>query len=194
MLVDPVFASWVRTGEPQPPGSPTGATEAERFAAYERIVMRRTNGVVAGGGRLNGPWPRALGTPPWGALRELEYGASRLGTQYTVDVLRGQDEYALVDSFDHLVDVVGDGEPGLLYIGNALLPRHVVLILPGDGDRMLDVYDPGTGRVDHLRRDTVVQHRLRLSGWDVPWLAVRPTGLRQVKDRAYVPAPGTAPA
>lgn len=194
MLVDPVFASWVRTGEPHPPGSPSGATQAERFAAYERVVMRRTNGLVSGGGRPNLPWPRALGTPPWGAKHELEYGAARLGTEYTVDTLRGDDEERLVAAFDTLLEVVADGEPGLLYIGNALLPRHVVLVLPGDGDRMLDVYDPGTGRVDHLRRDTVVQRRLRLSGWDVPWLAVRPTGLRRVEDRSPARSPRPMPA
>ncbi|MGG5260887.1 hypothetical protein [Phycicoccus avicenniae] len=194
MLVDPVFASWVRTGEPHPPGSPAGDTEAERFAAYERVVMRRTNGLFAGARRLNGPWPRALGTPPWGAKHELEFGASRLGTRYTVDVLRGADEYGLVERFDTLVRVVAEGEPALLYVGNAVLPRHVVLVLPGDGDRMLDVYDPGTGRVDHLRRDTVVQHRLGLSGWDVPWVAVRPTGLRRVEARQTAPSLGPMPA
>ncbi len=194
MLVDPVFAGWVRTGRPELPGSPSGGTEAERFAAYERVVMRRTNGLFAGGRRLNAPWPRALGTPPWGARRELEFGAARLGTTYTVEVVRGADEYGLVEAFDTLVQVVAEGEPALLYIGNAVLPRHVVLVLPGDGDRTLDVYDPATGRVDHLRRDTVVQHRLRLSGWDVPWIAVRPTGLRRVEARQAAPNLGTAPA
>lgn len=194
MLVDPVFASWVSTGEPHPPGSPSGATEAERFAAYERVVMRRTNGIVGAGGVPSLPWPRALGTPPWGAKHELEFGASRRGTEYALDVLRGHDEYALVTAFDRLLDVVADGEPALLYIGNRLLPRHVVLILPGDGDRMLDVYDPATGRVGHLRRDTVVQHRIGLSGWDVPWLAVRPSGLRRVEQREPAHSPRPAPA
>lgn len=194
MLVDPVFASWVRTGEPHPPGSPSGATEAERFAAYERVVMRRTNGVVGAGRVLSLPWPRALGTPPWGAKHELEFGASRRGTEYVLDVVRAHDEYALVAAFDRLVDVVADGEPALLYIGNRLLPRHVVLVLPGDGDRMLDVYDPATGRVGHLRRDTVVHHRLGLSGWNVPWLAVRPSGLRRVEQREPAHSPRPAPA
>lgn len=194
MLVDPVFASWVRTGDPHPPGSPAGATQAERFAAYERVVMRRTNGVLSGGRRPNLPWPRALGTPPWGALRELEFGAARLGTRYTLDLLRGADEYGLVERFETLQQVVADGEPALLYIGNAVLPRHIVLVLPGDGDRMLDVYDPGTGRVGHLRRDEVVQHRMRLSGWDVPWVAVRPTGLRRVEARQGAPSLGPMPA
>jgi len=194
MLVDPQFASWVRTGQPNPPGSPAGSTEAERFAAYERVVMRRTNSLFAGGRRPVLPWPRRLGTPPWGALRELEYGASRIGTLYTLDLLRSGGEDALVASFDTLVDVVAEGEPALLYVGNALSPRHVVLVLPGDGDRMLDVYDPADGRVDHLRRDTMVERRLGLSGWDVPWVAVRPTGLRTVRSKAYAVDLGAAPA
>lgn len=181
MLVDPVFASWVRTGTPHPPGSPSGDTEAERFAAYERVVMRRTNGVLAGHHRLNVPWPRALGTPPWGAKRELEYGAATAGTLYDVGTVRHLSAAGLHRAFERLVEVVAEGEPGLLYVGSAHLPRHVVLVLPGDGDRVLDVYDPGTGRVDHLRRDTVVQHRLALSGWDVPWFVVQPTGHRRVR-------------
>lgn len=194
MLVDPVFASWVRTGRPHPPGAPAGETADERFAAYERLVMRRTNGLLAGGRRLNGPWPRRLGTPPWGAKHELEFGAARRGTRYTVDLWRHESASGLVEDFDTLVDVVAEGEPGLLYIGNAVAPRHVVLVLPGDGDRNLDVYDPGSGRVDHLRRDAVVERRVRLSGWDVPWMAVRPTGLRTVRDLSYVPSAGPAPA
>ncbi len=194
MLVDPVFASWVRTGDPHPPGAPAGETAEERFAAYERVVMGRTNGLLAGGHRLNAPWPRALGTPPWGAKHELEFGASRRGTSYTVDLWRHESPGGLVEDFDTLVDVVAEGEPGLLYIGNGLAPRHVVLVLPGDGDRNLDVYDPGSGRVDHLRRDAVVERRMRLSGWDVPWMAVRPAGLRRVEERRLAVDLGPAPA
>ena len=185
MLVDPQFASWIRTGRPHLPGSPSGATQAQRFAAYERIVMGRTNSLFGGTRIPSPPWPRRLGTPPWGARRELELGAARRGTRYDIEVLRSDAETALTTSFDRLVDVVADGEPGLLYVGNATLPRHVVLILPGDGDRMLDVYDPGTGLVDHLRRDAMVGHRLGLSGWDVPWIAVQPSGLRSVRTPAY---------
>ena len=194
MHVDPQFASWVRTGVPSPPGSPEGSTPGERFAAYERIVMQRTNSLLPGGRRLNVPWPRRFGTPPWGARRELEYGAARRGTLYTVDALRTDSRGDLIGSFDTLVDVVAEGEPAVLYVGSAAMPRHVVLVLPGDGDRMLDVYDPGTGRVSHLRRDAVVEGRLGLSGWDVPWIAVRPNGLRSVRQASYVVAPGAAPA
>lgn len=192
MLVDPAFASWIRTGRPHLPGAPTGDTEGERFAAYERVVQRRTNGLFPAGLHLNVPWPRALGTPPWGAKRELEFGAARRGTDYTVEVLRPDDADALRQSFDRLVDVVAEGEPGLLYVGASTLPRHVVLILPGDGDRMLDVYDPGTGRVDHFRRDAMVERRLGLSGWDVAWFSVQPMGYGRRSVR--VPAPDFDPA
>ena len=194
MLVNPQFAQWIVTGEGARGDAPEGATEGERFAAYERVVMKRTNGLYAGGHRLNLPWPRRMGTPPWGAKKELEFGAARRSTTYEVEILRSAQRAGRRAAHQRLVEVVGDGEPALLYVGNALSPRHVVLVLPGDGDRQLDVYDPASGRDDHLRRDTVVQRRLGLSGWDVPWVAVRPTGLRTVRSRAYAPAPGAAPA
>ena len=171
-----------------------GATQAERFAAYEAIVQRRTNGLWGAGQRLNLPWPRGLGTPPWGARRELEYGAARQGTRYALELLRPDSREDLVASYEALVDVVADGEPGLLYVGNEILPRHVVLVLPGDGDRTLDVYDPFSGRVTHLRRDDFVDHRLGLSGWDVPWLTVQPTGLRRARVGRYAMDLDPAPA
>jgi hypothetical protein len=195
MHVDPQFASWVRTGLPDPPGSPEGSTPGERFAAYERIVMRRTNSLLPGDRRLNVPWPRRFGTPPWGARRELEYGAARRGTEYTLDVLRTDSRRELVTSFDTLVDVVAEGEPGLLYVGNTVAPRHVVLVLPGDGDRMLDVYDPGVGPGQLTCGVTSSSSaQLALSGWDVPWFAVRPTGSALGAHSAYAVAPGAAPA
>lgn len=194
MLVDPLFARWVRTGRPVLPGSPQGETQSERFAAYERVVMRRTNALFPAGARPNLPWPRALGTPPWGAKRELEYGAARLGTLYAVELLRPDAARELRRGYDRLVDVVAEGEPGLLYIGNAVLPRHVVLILPGDGDRTLDVYDPATGRVGHLRRDAFVGRSLALSGWNVPWIAVQPVGLRTAPVREFAEGLSPTPA
>ena len=103
-------------------------------------------------------------------------------------------EYLLSLDVADRVDVVADGEPGLLYVGNEILPRHVVLVLPGDGDRTLDVYDPFSGRVTHLRRDDFVDHRLGLSGWDVPWLTVQPTGLRRARVGRYAVDLDPAPA
>lgn len=194
MLVDPLFAAWVRTGEPALPGAPAGSTPEARFAAYEQVVMRRTNAPSLALGHPRPPWPRALGTPPWGAAHELEHGAARVGTRYALCPVRQDAPARLRARYDRLVDVVADGEPALLYLGNAWLPRHVVLVLPGDGDRVLDVYEPAGGRVEVLRRDDVVGRRLHLAGWDVPWLLVQPTGLRRVPVTAPVPSGSPAPA
>jgi len=181
MTLDAVFASWVRTGHPHPPGTPAGTSMEERFAAYERVVLHRTNGLRLSGGHLNAPWPHRLGTAPWGARRELERGASRVGTDYEIAVLRSGDGEALGTDFDRLVAVVTDGAPALLYVGDGRLPRHVTLVLPGAGSGSLAVYDPADGAVDHLRRDAFTERRLRLSGWDAPWFLVQPTGTTAVR-------------
>jgi hypothetical protein len=181
MLVNPRFARWIITGEGPHADAPPGDTEAERFAAYERVVMARTNRLWSGGGRLNIPWPRALGTPPWGAKKELEFGASRRGTEYEVGMLRTRSRRSLRSAHARLLEVVTDGEPALLYVGNRILPRHVVLVLPGDGDALLDVYDPATGSVTLLDADSFAERRLRLSGWDMPWMTVQPDGLGRVQ-------------
>lgn len=181
MLVNPVFARWITTGEGPRADAPPGATEQERFAAYERVVMRRTNRLFSGGGRLNVPWPRSLGTPPWGARKELEFGASKRGTDYELRVVRQLSRGALRDAHARLVEVVAEGEPALLYIGNGVLPRHVTLVLPGDGDRVLDVYDPATGEVTLLDVDRFARRELHIAGWDVPWITVQPNGTRKVQ-------------
>ncbi len=192
MLVNPQFARWITTGEGPRVDAPPGDTEAERFAAYERVVMDRTNRLYAGGRRLNVPWPRSLGTPPWGAKKELEFGASRRGTRYTVEVLRTDLAKRLRADHARLVEVVDDGEPALLYVGSAVLPRHVVLVLPGDGDGVLDVYDPTTGLVTLLDEESFGARRLRLSGWDVPWFAVQPDGTRRVQAFGFSTGMSTA--
>ena len=181
MLVNPAFARWITTGQGPRADAPEGATEKERFAAYERVVMRRTNRLFAGGGRLNVPWPRALGTPPWGARKELEFGASKRGTEYELEVVRHRTRAGLRKAHARLIEVVADGEPALLYIGNAVLPRHVTLVLPGDGDRLLDVYDPATGRVSLLDEERFADRALGIAGWDVPWITVQPDGTRRVQ-------------
>jgi hypothetical protein len=192
MLVNPAFARWISTGEGPRGDAPGGATEQERFAAYERVVMSRTNGLFGGGRRLNVPWPHALGTPPWGARGELEFGASRRGTHYEVRPLRGHGTSGLRTAHARLLDVVADGEPALLYIGSAFLPRHVTLVLPGDGDRRLDVYDPASGQVTLLDESRFARRQLRIAGWDVPWIAVQPDGVRRVQAFGFSTGMSTA--
>jgi hypothetical protein len=109
------------------------------------------------------------------------FGAWGRGTQYHQHVLRPLDRGRLRAAHSRLVDVVAEGEPALLYIGNGVLPRHVTLVLPGDGDRILDVYDPATGQVTLLDENRFAARKLGIAGWDVPWVAVQPTGARTVQ-------------
>jgi hypothetical protein len=192
MLVNPVFARWITTGEGPRGDAPAGATQGERFAAYESVVMARTNRVVGAGGRLNLPWPRALGTPPWGARKELEFGASRQGTTYELRTLRHRGRQGLRQAHERLVEVVADGAPALLYVGNGVLPRHVTLVLPGDGDRLLDLYDPATGQVTMLDEERFAARSLRVAGWDVAWVAVQPDGAERVQAFGFSTAMSSA--
>ncbi len=185
MLADPSFATWVRTGEGCRPEVAEATGEVERFAAWERLVHERTTALRPAGHGLSVPWPPQLGTPPWGAKRELEDGASAAGTVYHSQVLREETRARLRARHAHLLDVVVDGEPALLYVGSPVLPRHVVLLLRPPGARGVAVYDPGTGLVSELDPEAFASRRLRLSGWDVPWLAVQPSGSRRVRLPAY---------
>ena len=174
MLADPAFARWVVAGVGRDGGPPDGRGEQARFAEYERVVMGRTNALVGSGGRLQLPWPRALGTPPWGARRELETLAAAGGSPYQLRLVRFASAATLGATYRQLGHLVCDGRQALLYLGNALAPRHVTLVLPGDGDAVLDVYDPATGTVTALDEDRYVTRRLALAGWDVPWVLVHP--------------------
>ncbi|WP_076259068.1 hypothetical protein [Intrasporangium flavum] len=173
MLVNPAFAQWIRLGVPHDPAAPMDAgTETGRFAAYEQVVARRTGGWFGGGGRLQLPWPRALGTSPWGARNELRFGAGAPGARWHVAWFRLGSAERLGRAYDDLAAAVRPGRPGVLYIGSPTLPRHVVLALPPTGGDGLDVYEPSVGRVVGLSREAFVMRRLRLAGWDVPWAAV----------------------
>ncbi|WP_254666495.1 hypothetical protein [Humibacillus sp. DSM 29435] len=178
MLADPWFARWITLGlarEVDADAGPSAAVEvtaSERFACYEQVVVGRTNALFGGGGRLQLPWPRALGTPPWGARHELELGIGAPGERFAVRPLRVGSPRSLEREFANLCSRVEPGRPALLYVGNRWLPRHVVLVLPATGASELDVYEPSAGRVVALRREAFVNRSLALGGWDVPWAAV----------------------
>ena len=191
MLVNPEFARWIVGGIDPSGGPPDSRPERDRFAEHERAVMNRTNGFRAAGGQWNIPWPHALGTPPWGAKTELQYGAARPGAAYALRLVRLGSSDALRDAHRDLVRLVREGRPALLYIGNTWLPRHVTLVLPGHGhghgldadgldadglagDGRLDVYDPATGSVTELAADRFASRRLGIAGWNVPWIIVHP--------------------
>ena len=177
MLVSPEFARWIVSGLDPKGGPPDSRSEQDRFAEYERTVMNRTNGIRTAGGQWNIPWPHAVGTPPWGAMKELEYDAARPGAAYAMRWVRLGSSDALRDVHRDLVRLVREGLPALLYIGNAWLPRHVTLVLPGTGmvgDTGLDVYDPASGSVTELAQERFARRTLDIAGWNVPWITVQP--------------------
>ncbi|QQS00264.1 MAG: hypothetical protein IPK37_15460 [Austwickia sp.] len=195
MLRDPSYAGWVVNG---PDGDPR--TPNERFASLERRTMRRTNSSLAYPGRPQLPWPRALGTSPWGAAAELEANSADPGYDYRVVPVRGLGRAALGGAYDAIVARVRPGAPVLLYVGSAALPRHVCLLFAGAQDRTVLVYEPACGAVDLPSRDRFASAQLGLAGWDRPWFLVAPgappqiAGKERVRRLAPVPRanPGAA--
>ncbi|WP_435743592.1 hypothetical protein [Nocardioides sp. SYSU DS0663] len=118
--------------------------DAEVLATHRRVTrpwLRR---------RPQLPWPRFLGTPPWAVARELT-------------ALTGQRHRVRPASRSR---VASAPMPYALFVGDRLLPRHVLLVLGTDGG-LLSLYDPTTGgvRAGHGR-------------WARPWFVVSAAGPR----------------
>lgn len=153
MLLDEGYAEAVRRGG-----------QAGFRSAVLDLHRALTRPVLAG--RLQLPWPRAWGTPPWAVARELS-SLPPPQRHRTRLVLHRDAAYARV------VVAVGAARPVALYVGNRWLPRHVVLVV-GIRDDGLEVYDPAAGRVVAVPRTAFLAARLRLSGWDRAWFVVLP--------------------
>jgi hypothetical protein len=171
MCVDPVFAHWVTTGDRGGRAFPDGPDASARAGAYERLVHRRTTAFTGPDGRLHLPWPRALGTPPWGVCRELESVAGA-GTRYRTVVVRALAPQGRARILRALADHVAADRPGVLYVGSSSLPRHVgLLVSSGAG---MAVYDPGDGSVRDLDVTALATDRFKVGGWPVPWFVIGP--------------------
>lgn len=148
------------------------ATYRQRVAdpATFRVEVLAMHGRVTSSvdvaGRIQPPWPRDLGTPPWAVANQLS-GMS--GVPHSYELVRGRD---LDAAYDRLV---GLPRPAALFVGSGWLPRHVVLVLEGEPDEM-HVYEPARGRVVDLARSAFTGRRTGLGGWDEPWFAVSPRG------------------
>jgi hypothetical protein len=174
-LGDPSYAAWLETGavtgharDPRTPG--------RRFADEVLATHVRTNRWTDAAGRLRWPWPRSLGTTPWALAHELSAtgGTTPPGTGHRVRTVsprrRGE-------AYDAVARAVANGHAVPLYVGNRLLPRHVVLVVDvGVDDQSLTAYDPSSGRRVRLPREDFVRGELRVAGWSEPWFAVLPTG------------------
>lgn len=123
-----------------------------RFADEALRAHRRTNRV---GGR-SVPWPRALGTQPWALAAELPQRAR-------VSLVVNRDR-----AWSRLVRATS---PSPLYVGNRLLPRHVVLVI-GAGVEQARVFEPASGATVTVDRHAFLAGRLGLAGWDRPWFLV----------------------
>jgi hypothetical protein len=176
-LGDASYAVWLESGEvaerardPRTPG--------RRFADEVLATHVRTNRWVDASGRPRWAWPRGLGTTPWALAHELTAtgGTTAPGTSHRVRTVsprrRGE-------AYDAVARAVANGHAIPLYVGNRLLPRHVVLVVDVDIDvdePWLAAYDPSSGRRVRLPREAFVRGDLRVAGWSEPWFAVLPTG------------------
>ncbi len=189
LLLEPALARWVlaepetrahaaqaeSTGEPHVRRSSHSEILAQRFAELERRTMARTNGLAGAAGAMQLPWPRSLGTPPWGAMAELQDRGSLPGTRYEPLLLRLKSEPALAEAVRRLTVRVGPGRPALLYIGSPSLPRHVVLVFATNTRNQPLVYEPARGEIFALQEVGLSQPGLRLAGWSTPWLLIQPS-------------------
>ncbi|QZY29932.1 hypothetical protein [Nocardioides coralli] len=146
------------------PGYEEQVDSQTRFSAEVLAMHRRVTSPSDVAGRMQLPWPRMFGTPPWAVERQL---AASWDRPYATQLVRGTDRAA---TFARLA---GAAAPAGLYVGSGWLPRHVVLVLDGD-DEALRVYEPAGGRVERVDRDRFTAGELSLGGWDVAWFVIVP--------------------
>lgn len=182
MLGDLELARWVRTGDPGGRAFPDRpgqqADPPARLGAYAALVHRRTTALVGPDGHLQAPWPRALGTPPWGVCRELESLGAPPGTRYGTVVVRRASPLRLGRLIDTMAARIGPRCPGVLYVGSRWLPRHIALVVPSSSGSGVAVYDPGGGTVRQLDSWLVGElagGRAELGGWGFAWLLCLPS-------------------
>lgn len=171
MLVDHAYGEFVATGHHPGTGYAVPGSVADRFGHEVLAMHRRVTGLVDVTGRLQPPWPRALGTPPWALSRQLSgTGSARLPrVRHTTHPVCSDG----AATYDRIAAATIARRPVPLYVGNRWAPRHVVLALGEVGGR-LRVYEPAQGRLVDVDRVSFDRARLGLAGWDRPWFAVLP--------------------
>lgn len=132
-------------------------------------------------GRLQLPWPRWWGTPPWSLARHLTVTGGR---RHVVVGARAARTRAI-----RTVDAaLAAGLPVPMYVGSRALPRHVLLVVPEEEARpgpreTWTVYDPASGRLRSLPVAEWQRGRLG-TGWPTPWCVVAPAGVTPRRRRA----------
>ena len=149
-LVHPRYAAQVR--------------DQATFAHEASTLHRRITSLADTAGGWQVPWPRAIGTPPWAVARELRL---LTGVRYVVRPVRLRRRV-----WPHLQQVTA-GRPAAVFVGDRVLPRHVVLVT-GVADGRARTYEPASGLVVHVGRDRWERGDLGLAGWDRPWFVISP--------------------
>lgn len=151
------------------------------FTVEVLATHRRLSGRHALAGQLQLPWPRALGTSPWGLANELSAGT---GIPHRVRIVWPHRRRQAVVRVRRLL---ASGAHVPLYIGNSQLPRHVVLLTgttAGTAARRsrdsehLEGYDPSMGGPVQISTDAFVAGTLAVAGWSTPWFTIEPTTRR----------------
>lgn len=163
--VDEGYAELLVRGRHPGTGLAMSGSPAERFHDETLSMHRRVTGLADVAGRLQPPWPRALGTPPWSVARQL----SSRATPYVVRQAVLRRAHVL----DALLPALDRGRPVALYVGDRWLPRHVVLALGAD-DGALHCYDPAAGGPRVVDREAFESGPLPFGRWTRPWFVVRP--------------------
>lgn len=156
MMGDPFVALWVLTGRhvggyvPLEPLVTEVLTKevrtvSERWRSLQREIHREATRWALG----PFPWPRALGTPPWRIDNSIRFA----GVRFQGRMIDDRNPLEVNGLIAHASAALADGIPVPLYTGGdsaqglqAVIPRHVVLVVGRDGDDLL-VYEPGAGRV-----------------------------------------------
>lgn len=124
---------------------------------------------TAGGWRRTGfllPWPRFWGTAPWAASAAMTAITGRRHGVHRIDPRDPSPAQATIRA------ALRQGSPALVYVGNARLPRHVVLAVAAT-DAAVTVFDPADGRLHDLAWSGFGDG-LRIAGWGRVWALVVP--------------------
>lgn len=179
MLLDPAYARMLLAGVTTSSAHPLDQVDVRsRFAAQSRLVHARTNRALGRisrhSVRVRMPWPRALGTPPWGVRDELR---ALTAIKYRILLIDSDNRRSRARAFAELARSVGRGLPAALFTGNDLSPRHVVAIIgaPPAPEGALEVFDPGHGVVVRMTPADFAGE-LGDVAWTRPWAVVVPVG------------------
>ena len=138
-------------------------TDQPTFAHEVTTLHRRVTSLSDTAGGWQVPWLRAVGTPPWAVARELRL---LTGVRYAVHPVR------LGGAWSRLRDATWE-HPAAVFVGDPLLPRHVVLVTGVEGAHAR-TYEPASGLVVDVPRERWEGARVHLGGWNQPWLVVAP--------------------